>query len=353
MGLLIIYLVIALFFSFFCSLLEASLLSTSPIFINIKVKEGKKYAKRLQHFKRNIDLPLSAILTLNTFAHTIGAAGVGSQAQRLWGEEYLTVTSVVLTFVILIGSEIIPKTLGATHWKSLGRFSVVSLNIMIYSPLYPFIIITQFITRKLKKNKPEGTVSRLEFQAITDDVIRDGVISEEESQILENLLQFNQIKTKNIMTPRTVVLAGEENDTIENFYEVNKDKPFSRIPIFKEELSQVTGFVLREEIMEMIIAKKGNMVLKDIRREIPVIVEAMPIIQLFYKLIELKVHVAAVVDEYGSVTGLVTMEDIIETLIGLEIMDEIDSVEDMQVLARQNWEKRAKKMGFLPDANRH
>ncbi len=346
MGLLILYLVIALFFSFFCSLLEASLLSTSPIFINIKVKEGKSYAKQLQQYKRNIDLPLSAILTLNTFAHTIGAAGVGSQAQSLWGEEYLTITSIVLTFIILIGSEIIPKTLGATHWKTLGRFTVVSLKIMIFSPLYPFIIFTQFITRKLKKNQPEGTVSRIEFQAITDDVIREGVISDEESQILENLMGFNQINTRSIMTPRTVVLAGEESVSIGEFYEVNKEKPFSRIPVYKEELSQVTGFVLREEIMEMIIAKKGDVLLKEIRREIPVVVEAMPIIHLFYKLIELKVHIAMVVDEYGSVAGLVTMEDIIETLIGLEIMDEIDSVEDMQVLARQNWEKRAKNMGL-------
>lgn len=347
MGLLILYLAVALFFSFFCSLLEASLLSTSPIYLNIKVREGKRYASQLQQYKRNIDLPLSAILTLNTFAHTIGAAGVGSQAQNLWGEEYLTVVSVILTLVILIGSEIIPKTLGALYWRNLGRFTVVSLKIMIYSPLYPFIIFTQFITQKLKRNQPEGTVNRHEFQAITDTVIKEGVFSEEESQILENLMQFNQINTRDIMTPRTVILAGEESITIGDFYKANKDKPFSRIPVYKDELSHVTGFVLREEIMEAIIAKKGKTLLKEIRREIPVIVESMPIIQLFYKLIGLKVHIAIVVDEYGLVSGLVTMEDIIETLIGIEIMDEIDSVEDMQALARQNWEKRARRMGFI------
>ena len=147
MGLLLLYLGIALFFSFLCSIMEASLLSATPIFINMKIKEGKKYAIILDRYKKNVDLPLSAILTLNTFAHTIGAAGVGSQAQKIWGDKYLTLTSVVLTLTILIVSEIIPKTLGAIYWKRLGNFTVIALGIMIYSPLYPFIILTNFITK--------------------------------------------------------------------------------------------------------------------------------------------------------------------------------------------------------------
>jgi CBS domain containing-hemolysin-like protein len=346
MGLLILYLSMALVLSFYCSLLEASLLSTSPIFINIKIKEGKKYAKSLHHFKRNIDLPLSAILTLNTFAHTVGAAGVGSQAQILWGEEYLTLTSIMLTLTILIGSEIIPKTLGAVHWKKLGTFTDISLKIIIYSPLYPFILLTQFITRRLKKDQPIDTVSRLEFQAITDSVIKDGVMNDDESHLLKNLMKFNQIKTKSIMTPRPVILFAEENTPIGDFYELHKDTPFSRIPVYDKELDQTTGFVLKDEFMEMIIEEKGDRPMKDIRRDIPFVIESMPIIRLFYQFIDLKVHIAMVVDEYGMISGLVTMEDIIETLIGLEIMDEIDDVEDMQMLARKNWEKRAKKLGF-------
>ena len=347
MGLLIFYLAVALIFSFFCSLLEAALLSTSPIFINIKIKENKKYASSLQNFKQNIDLPLAAILTLNTFAHTIGAAGVGSQAQMLWGDEYLTITSIILTLVILIGSEIIPKTLGAVHWKKLGVFTVVSLKIMIYSPLYPFIILSQFITRTLKKNQPDGTVSRSEFRAITDSVIEEGVINDEESQLLKNLMKFNQIKTKSIMTPRTVVHAAEENTLIEEFYEKNKEVPFSRIPIYENEFNHTVGFVLKDEIMQMIIEKNGDNPLKEIKREIPLIIENMPIIRLFYLFIEKKVHIAMVVDEYGSISGIVTMEDVIETMIGLEIVDEMDNVEDMQILARKNWELRAKKLGFI------
>lgn len=347
MGLMIIYLAVALVFSFFCSLLEASLLSTTPIFIKVKLTEGKKYAKSLRKFKQNIDLPLAAILTLNTFAHTIGAAGVGSQAQILWGEEYLTLTSIILTLVILIGSEIIPKTLGALYWKKLGTFTVISLKIMIYSPLYPFILLTQFITRKLRKGQSPHTVSRLEFEAITDSVIEEGVMDDEESQLLKNLMAFNQIRTVSIMTPRVVVFAVEENMPIQEFYDAHKEIPFSRIPVYKDELVQTTGFVLKDEIMEMIIDGKGNKPVKNIKRDIRIVVENMPIIRLFYKFIEQKIHIAMVVDEYGMISGVVTMEDIIETLIGLEIVDEMDDVEDMQILARKNWEQRAKKLGFI------
>ena len=348
MALLLIYLGIALLFSFLCSILEAALLSTSSIFINMKLKEGKKYATRLDYYKKNIDLPLSAILTLNTFAHTIGAAGVGSQVQELWGNEYLAIASVILTLIILIGSEIIPKTLGALYWKELSRFMVVSLRIMIYSPLYPFILLTNFITRSLRHGKSgKSTISEPEFRAITDSVIENGVIEDEESRILQNLMKFQSILVKSIMTPQIVIKAAEESTGIEQFYEENQDVPFSRIPIYQKELNQFSGFVLKDEVMEMIIEKKGEEPLKTIARPITAVNEDTPIIRLFSKLIERKAHIAIVVDEYGMVSGLVTMEDLFETLIGLEIVDEMDDVEDMQVLARKNWEARAKKLGLI------
>ncbi len=206
MALLLTYLGIALVFSFLCSILEAVLLSTSSVFINMKLKEGKKYAKKLDYYKKNIDLPLSAILTLNTFAHTIGAAGVGSQVQKLWGNEYLAIASIILTLIILIGSEIIPKTLGALYWKELSRFMVYSLRIMIYSPLYPFIIFTNFITRRLRQGKSgKSSISEPEFRAITDSVIENGVIEDEESRILQNLMKFQSILVKSIMTPQIVI----------------------------------------------------------------------------------------------------------------------------------------------------
>lgn len=348
MALLFLYLGIALLFSFICSILEAALLSTSSVFINMKLKEGKKYAKRLDHYKKNIDLPLSGILTLNTFAHTIGAAGVGSQVLKLWGDDYVAVASVLLTLIILIGSEIIPKTLGALYWKELSRFTVVSLRIMIYSPLYPFILLTNFITRRLRNGRSGKTrISEPEFRAITDSVIEDGVMEDEESRILQNLMKFKDILVKSIMTPQIVIKAADENITIEQFYEENQDIPFSRIPVYQDELNQFSGFVLKDEVMEMIIEKKGEEPLKSIVRPITAVNEDTPIIRLFSKLIERKAHIAIVVDEYGMVSGLVTMEDLFETLIGLEIVDEMDDVEDMQVLARKTWEARAKKLGLI------
>ena len=308
MALLLTYLGIALLFSFLCSILEAVLLSTSSIFINMKLKEGKKYATRLDYYKKNIDLPLSAILTLNTFAHTIGAAGVGSQVQELWGNKYLAIASVILTLIILIGSEIIPKTLGALYWKELSRFMVVSLRIMIYSPLYPFILLTNFITRSLRHGKSgKSSISEPEFRAITDSVIKNGVIEDEESRILQNLMKFKDILVKSIMTPQIVIKAAEESTSIEQFYEKNQDMPFSRIPIYQKELNQFSGFVLKDEVMEMIIEKKGEEPLKTIARPITAVNEDTPIIRLFSKLIERKAHIAIVVDEYGMVSGLVTM----------------------------------------------
>jgi len=348
MALLFVYLGIALLFSFLCSILEAALLSTSSVFINMKLKEGKKFAKQLDHYKKNIDLPLSAILTLNTFAHTIGAAGVGSQVLELWGNDYVAVASVILTLIILIGSEIIPKTLGAIYWKELSRFTVYSLRIMIYSPLYPVILLPNFITRQLRNGRSGKTrISEPEFRAITDSVIEDGVMEDEESRILQNLMKFKDILVKSIMTPQIVIKAADENITIEQFYEENQDIPFSRIPVYQDELNQFSGFVLKDEVMEMIIEKKGEEPLKSIVRPITAVNEDTPIIRLFSKLIERKAHIAIVVDEYGMVSGLVTMEDLFETLIGLEIVDEMDDVEDMQVLARKTWEARAKKLGLI------
>jgi CBS domain containing-hemolysin-like protein len=303
---------------------------------------------RLDHYKKNIDLPLSAILTLNTFAHTIGAAGVGSQVQEIWGSEYLAIASIVLTLIILIGSEIIPKTLGALYWKELSRFTVIALRIMIYSPLYPFIILTNFITRRMRIGKNVKTgISATEFRAITDSVIEEGVMEDEESRILQNLMKFKNILVKSIMTPQVVIQSAEENTSIQDFYEAMLNPRFSRIPVYQGDLNQFTGFVLKDEVMERIIQNRGEEPLKSIARPIIPVNEDAPIVRLFSKLVEQQAHIAIVVDEYGMVSGLVTMEDLFETLIGLEIVDEMDDVEDMQVLARKNWEARARKLGLI------
>jgi len=347
MGLLILYFLIAILTSFLCSILEAALLSITPSFIASKVNEGKSYAKSLQKFKNNIDTPLAAILTINTFANTIGAVGVGVQAQKLWGNEYLTITSAVLTITILIFSEIIPKTLGANYWKNLARIVPPLLKAMIYSPFYPIIIFAKFITKSLQRDKSQSALSRSEFHAMAEIGIKEGIFKEEESKILMNLMVFNKISVKNIMTPRTVVFAAEDHLTINDFFENNDKIRFSRIPVYESNIDNITGYVLKDDIMQDLIDKKQDKTLKNLSREIKVVSEQMPIIRLFYKLIEEKEHIAMVVGEYGEMEGIVTMEDIIETLLGTEIMDELDNIEDMQQQAKLIWEKRAKRLGLI------
>lgn len=347
MALLIIYLFIALFFSFLCSMLEAVLLSITPSFIAARVNEGKNYGKTLKKFKEKIDFPLAAILTLNTFAHTIGAAGVGAQAQKIWGNEYLSITSAVLTILILILSEIIPKTIGASYWKSLASFTTKTLLVLIYSPLYPIIILSKFITKILNKKQGGSVLSRAEFQAMTEIGIQEGIFKEEESKILMNLMKFNNIAVKSIMTPRTVIVAAEENETVKDFFDRNEKLRVSRIPVYKENIDNVTGYLLKDELMENMIEKSWNKKVKSLTRNILVVNEKMPIVKLFYRFIEEKEHIAMVVGEYGELSGIVTMEDVIETLLGTEIVDELDNIEDMQKQAMKIWERRAKKLGLI------
>ncbi len=340
MGLLILYFLTAVIISFICSILEASLLSITPTFLAGKVNEGKAFAKSLQKFKEKIDTPLAAILTINTFANTVGAVGVGVQAQKLWGNEYLSITSGVLTISILIFAEIIPKTLGVNYWRNLAPVIPYFLKGMIYSPFYPIIAFAKFITKSLKKDQTQDILSRSEFHAMAEISVKEGIFKKEESKILLNLMVFNKIEVKSILTPRTVVFAVEENITVKEFIEKNDKIIFSRIPVFQKDIENITGYVLKDDILQYMIDKKQNNKLLSLRREIKVVNEQMPIIRFFYKLIEGKEHIAMVVGEYGEMVGIVTMEDIIETLLGTEIMDESDSVEDMQELAKKVWEKK-------------
>lgn len=346
MGLLILYLAIALVFSFLCSLLEASLLSITPSHASVVGKHNPTLGKDLQQFKDNIDRPLAAILTLNTFAHTIGAAGVGAQAQLIWGEEYLTVISIVLTIVILFLTEIIPKTLGANYWRQLTPFTVRTLKILIYSPLYPFILFSQFITRRMKQDKEKSVLSRADFTAMAEIGTKEGVLHRDESRVINNVLGLNVILASHIMTPRTVIKAAPEKQLIREFYDNSTNMRFSRIPVFEDSIDRVTGFVLKDEVLQRIIEGDGDLPLAQISRPIQAVHPGMPVPELFTRLMDRKEHIALVVDEYGGTAGLVTMEDIIETLLGLEITDEFDAVEDLQKWARERWEARARGRGI-------
>ncbi len=345
MTLFLIYLAIAVVISFICSILEAVLLSISPAYINIQVQDGHKAGLALQKLKDNIDRPLSAILTLNTFANTAGAAGVGAQAQHIWGNDILTIVSVLLTLTILFVSEIIPKTIGAVYWKKLAPVATQIIRFLVFI-LAPAVWVSQLITGMLKSNKNQSILSRADFKAMTDIGVQDGIFREDESVIIKNLLNFNKIIVKNIMTPRTVVLAADEETPLDAFIKKHPRLTFSRIPIFKKSIDQVSGFVLKDEILQTLIDDKKNMTLKDIKRPIQAIPEVATVPALYRLFMERNEHIALVVDEFGGMAGIVTMEDIIETLLGLEITDELDNVDDLRELARKNWEKRARRLGI-------
>ncbi len=359
MGTLFFFLAISIIFSFLCSVWEAVMLSIPPSFVERKLQEGVSWAPTLKAFKENIDRPLAGILTLNTLAHTVGAMGVGAEASRLFGGEEIgnwlgfsvtweAIIAVLTTLAILIFSEIIPKTIGANFWRSLTGFTVNSLRIVILV-LYPLVWLSQQITKFLKKDKNKSVLSRADFSAMTEIGIRQGMFKQEESNILRNLLNFDNITVKSVMTPRTVVKAAQEDQTIRNFYDNNKNLRFSRIPIFSNSRDHINGFVLKDEILSNIIDENGNAPLKNIMRKITIVNENFPIPKLFTQFLENREHIALVVDDFGGMSGIVTMEDVIETLIGLEIVDEFDNTEDMQSLARKQWEARAKRLGIIEE----
>ena len=345
MTLLILYLLIALLFSFLCSVMEAVILSATPSFITKKEHEGKSYAKQLRHYKENIDKPLAAILTLNTFAHTIGAAGVGAQAQIIWGNEYLSLTSVLLTIMILVFSEIIPKTLGANYWTVLTEPTVFLLQgLMII--LYPFVILTQCISKLFNIHKRKSVLSRADFSAMATIAVREGVFQKGESRIIQNIARFDKILARDIITPRVVVFAAQENIPAGEFYRSNPEIRFSRIPIYKESIDNISGYILKDELLIKIIEKKQNSPLQSFARQILVVYDGMPISKIYNNLISNNEHIALVVDEYGGTSGIVTLEDIIETILGLEIVDETDNIEDLREVAKNRWKERAAKMGI-------
>ncbi|MEZ4842043.1 MAG: hemolysin family protein [Flavobacteriaceae bacterium] len=354
MTLLILYAVVSILFSFLCSILEAVLLSVTPTFINVKKKENKSYAKGLEELKKDVDKPLIAILTLNTVAHTVGAILVGVQAEKAFGSgnNAVGIVSAVMTVLILVVSEIIPKTIGATYWKQLAGFSTRVLNMMIFVFKWTGIIwILQLFTKLFGKGAHgESVLSREDFHAMADIAHEEGVFEESESVVIKNLLNFKKVQAKNIMTPRTVLKIASEDQNIKDFFEENKELRFSRIPVYKDKSDNITGFILKDDVYKSVAEDKHDLKLADLKREVLVVNRNVPIPKLFEKLVQAKEHMALVVDEYGSVSGLVTMEDVIETLLGLEIMDESDTIEDLQVLARKNWENRAKRLGIIDES---
>lgn len=346
MLLLILYLLLALIVSFLCSIMEAVLLSTPISYLKAGKKSGKYKIGGLLKYKKEIDKPLSAILSLNTIAHTIGAAGVGAQAVKVFGEAYFGIISAVLTILILIITEIIPKTIGAGYWKNL----IVFVGILIKGTIiitYPLVIASSYITKFFAKKTHDAVSGREEISALADLAKEEGIFLEKENKIIQNVLKLKQVKVSDIMTPRVVVSIVDESMSLEEFLK-NKDfMLFSRIPVYKNEKDNITGYVFRQTVFEKLAEESQGLTLRDIKHEIIIVPENKPIFGVWEKLLENKEHLALAVNEYGGMEGIVTMEDIIETLLGFEIIDEKDLVSDMQKYAKERWEKRKAKYTFL------
>lgn len=328
--------------------MEAVLLSTPKSFIIAKKEKGNMWAQNFIDLKYNIDKPLSAILSLNTVAHTVGAAGVGAQAVKVFGDAYFGLVSAILTILILVITEIIPKTIGAQYWRGLAKAASYLIRGTIIIT-YPIVWMSAIITNAISKYKTGHSTSREEIAALTSIGADEGVFSESEHKIIQNLLRLKNVKVTEIKTPRVVVVAADENLLLNDFLKSKDYLTFSRIPTFSENKDNISGYVLRQTVFEKLAEDQHQLRLQDIKREIVVIPDSMELFKVWEKLLEKKEHIALVVDEYGVVDGIVTMEDIIETILGLEIIDEKDTISNMQKYARERWKIKRAKYNLLND----
>lgn len=368
MFLLIFYLLLALLVSFLCSVLEAVLLSTPISYIEvikgrIRLAAAKDGITRHLHrkmrsaliflrTKNNLDRSLSSILALNTVAHTIGAAGVGAQSAEIFGNSYVGITSAILTFVILVFSEILPKSLGARYWRSLCLVSGRIISVLVCI-CYPLVILSEGISWIVTRGKKDPGVSREEVSALVNIGSREGIFSKEELYGLRGMLDLRNMRVRDIMTPRMVAVTACEEMTLGEFYREKNYLKYSRIPVYEEENpDHITGFVLLKHVFEQLAADRFDLKLKSIKRPIFVAVESQKLLSLWNRMQQIpgeesedtnrsgrkkRGQIAMVVDEYGSFVGIVTVEDMVETMLGMEIVDEKDTITDMQKYARQKW----------------
>lgn len=346
MALLVLYFSFTLFISFLCSLMESVLLSTSPIFVKINENSPKKGVRKLVKFKNNVDKSLSAILSLNTIANTAGAAMVGAQASEVLGSQSLGVVSAVLTVLILIFSEIMPKTLGTNNWEKLAGL-VGHLIGVVYILTYPLVIMAQQLTKLFKKDSHAHTTSREEISALANIGEEEGIFRANENAIIQNLMKLKNYRVSDVMTPRVVVCSADEEMTLGEFLDGKNYLRFSRIPVYGGDDENITGYVFRQQVMESLAEDHDTLKLKNLKRNILIVPNTKPVFSLWEDMLKKKEQIALVVDEYGGMDGIVTMEDIIETLLGIEILDEKDTVADMQQFARERWKRRQSKYNFL------
>lgn len=346
MGLLILYIVLCLTISCMCSVLEAVLLSTTVSFAAQKEEEGHRIAATLKKYKADIDRPIAAILSLNTIANTMGAAAVGAQAAQVFGSYVVGYVSAGLTIGILIFSEIIPKTVGSTYWRNLALGATRIIRVLIVIT-FPMVWVSERITSCLGRDKAPLAVSREEVSAMVSVGVEEGVFKAKERKIIQSFLKLDKLHASDIMTPSTVVASAKETMTLREFYEADDEEfhSYSRIPIYDANEEYIMGYVLRAEVLDNLSDDKFKLRLSQLIRPILTFQEKESVSNIWEKMLQEKEHISVIIDEYGSMRGIVTMEDVIETMLGVEIVDESDEAVDMQDMAREKWEQQQKHQG--------
>ena len=345
MLLLVLLLAGTLGFSFLCSILEAVILSVTPSYVVAITKRRPRTGRLLAGFKRDAERPLAAILALNTIANTAGATGVGAQALVLFGSTSVGVVSALLTLLVLFLSEIIPKTIGATYWRALAPPATRVTQWLIYG-MFPFVWAGGMLRRIIvQRGRRPARVSKDELHAIADLGQQEGVVQDSESRVLRNVIRFGSLRVREIMTPRTVVVAFPEQTTVEEVLGDRLGPGFSRIPIHADNIDAVTGYVLKSDLLLSAADGRSDRKLAELKRKISLVPDTQPLRDLFTQFLDRREHIAVLVDQYGGMAGIVTMEDVVESLLGSEIVDESDVEIDMQKLARRRWERRAREMG--------
>lgn len=340
---LLAFLLSAMCISFLCSLLEATLMSTPLSYVTMREEEGYKPAVKFKQYKQESSRPIAAILSLNTIANTIGAAGVGQQATIVFGSAWFGVVSAITTILILVFSEIIPKTIGTTRWKSLMGFTTVVLTGLIYL-LYPVVRLVELLTNLISPKEPDTMVSREEVSAMANVAEEGGDLEEDENTIIQNLINMDEVIASDAMTPRVVCDIAPETMTAKQFFKDKRYLHHSRIPVYDKDEEYITSYILRMEAVQLMAEDKFDVTLGSIRREIQSFPKDKPLDEIWDVMIEKDEQISVIIDEYGCFQGILTLEDVIETLIGDEIVDEMDTVRDMQQLARDKWKKIAKKL---------
>ena len=343
---LITYITIALGFSFLCSMWEAGLLSSSSSYVETLANEGSAAGQTMKALKENVDRPISAILTLNTIAHTVGAAGAGAQAIAVFGSQWFGWISAVLTLLILVFSEIIPKTLGAIYWRQLLPFNAFGIRLLVVV-LSPIVWLFQQMTNIIAHGGEHEIVTRSELETMAELSSTSGSIAENEHMILKNLLRLDEVQVSTIMTPRPVILAFKMDTTVGEVMRMSSKIPYSRIPVYTEHVDDINGFVLRYDILTAAAKDEHHRTMRDFLREMVSVPETMSVAKMMTELLNRKEHIALVFDEYGGTAGIISMEDAIESLLGTEITDESDIVEDMRALAQQRFERQKTVLGLV------